>query len=406
MTAGLLPPNGSARGASSATAERLTLVVGLAIVLALIRSQPARLLPPEFGLYVLQPLLWLGLAAAATVSGPRIPRVRRRIVAVAILLGTFQVSVALGSGLVFGFSLSPYSQSLPTLLLNLLYLVSHLIGLELTRWKLLSDTRTGASGARCLPRLAAVWLIFWIACLPPGVFSGLSEPGSAFRLAGRILLPGASEGLLATYLAWSAGPVPALAYRAVVLAFEWGSPVLPNPAWPVTAFLGTVAPLLALIAVSGTATPWRQPHPVTTVAPRLSWASGLLTPGWLAVALVGIFLFWFNTGMLGFRPSLVSGSSMRPAIQPGDIVITRSVRPEQIQVGDVIRFRLGPSWVLHRVVEVRQQSGHTIFITRGDNNQALDPPVEPSQLEGRLVLLLPRAGKLAIEVNRLLRPSR
>ncbi|NPV08270.1 MAG: signal peptidase I [Anaerolineae bacterium] len=368
---------------------------------ALIQWRALTLLPPEFSLYVFQPVLWLGLAAAAALAGPPLPRTDPRHLLLALLGGAFQVSLLLLSGLLFGFGPSPYAQSLPALALNFTYLGSHLLALELTRWRLLASPAAGPRTPRDarLLCLASVWLVLWLASLPPGFRAGLIEPGSAFRLTGRVLLPAASESLLATYLACSAGPVPALAYRAILAAFEWASPLLPNPAWPVTAFVGTIAPLLALLAAAGAHSPRRQRS--SPLAPRALSLSG----GWLTIALVALFLLWFNTGLLGFRPSLISGSSMSPTIHPGDIAITQAIRPEQVQVGDVIRFRLGSSWVLHRVVEVRASSGHPVFLTRGDNNEALDPPVEASQLEGRLILVVPRLGRPAIELSRLLHPQ-
>lgn len=410
MTTRLFLSPGPVRAAHSLLrVEQLTLVAGLALVLALTHSYPVSLLPPEFGLYVLQPLLWLGLAAAAIASGPALPSASHASLATAGLAGAFQVSAMLIAGLLLGFSLSPYSQALPVLVLNLLYLGTRLLGLELTRWRLLAglSTTRPASGLRLFARLASVWLIFWLASLPAGLLSALSETTSAFSLTGRVLLPAASESLLATYLAWVGGPWPALVYRATLCAFGWVSPILPNPTWPVTALLGTLAPLLALLAVHGAqSASWRPLHPSASPGRPLAIPASLsLSCGWLGVALVALALFWFNTGLLGIRPSLVTGSSMYPTIHPGDIAITRTVGPEEIQTGDIIRFRLGPSWVLHRVVEVRREAGSLVFITQGDNNEALDPPVQTSQLDGKLVLLVPRAGKLALELGRLLHPA-
>jgi signal peptidase len=62
---------------------------------------------------------------------------------------------------------------------------------------------------------------------------------------------------------------------------------------------------------------------------------------------------------------------MAPAIESGDVVVTRLVRPTAAQPGDIVTFqdssRQG-DLVTHRVVEVRRESDRVSFVTRGDAN--------------------------------------
>jgi signal peptidase len=57
-------------------------------------------------------------------------------------------------------------------------------------------------------------------------------------------------------------------------------------------------------------------------------------------------------------------------IHPGDMIVVRRAEKADIEVGDVITFRVGGHLVTHRVVEVRD--GGNQFITRGDANRADD----------------------------------
>ncbi|HEV8682132.1 MAG TPA: signal peptidase I [Actinomycetota bacterium] len=74
---------------------------------------------------------------------------------------------------------------------------------------------------------------------------------------------------------------------------------------------------------------------------------------------------------LGFRALVVRSGSMAPAIESGDVVVTRLVRPTAAQPGDIVTFqdssRQG-DLVTHRVVEVRRESDRVSFVTRGDAN--------------------------------------
>ncbi|MBS7609690.1 signal peptidase I [Candidatus Bathyarchaeota archaeon] len=63
--------------------------------------------------------------------------------------------------------------------------------------------------------------------------------------------------------------------------------------------------------------------------------------------------------------------SMEPNIQVGDLVVIKGVKPSEVQVGDIIVFRTGlpppTDRVIHRVVEISNESGKLYFTTQGDN---------------------------------------
>jgi signal peptidase len=94
-------------------------------------------------------------------------------------------------------------------------------------------------------------------------------------------------------------------------------------------------------------------------------------------------MLWFNTGLFGIRPNLVSGSSMAPALNPGDIVVLRPVEPASIQVGDIIRVVQAGTPILHRVIEIRDEGGIREYVTQGDANNVPDRPVSADQIDGR-----------------------
>ena len=100
---------------------------------------------------------------------------------------------------------------------------------------------------------------------------------------------------------------------------------------------------------------------------------------------------------LGYKPFIVLSGSMEPAIQTGDLIVTRSVAPEKIQVGDVISFREEENVVVsHRVTEIDHEGGLS-FLTKGDANVGTDPgKVEPEQIEGLFKWRVAGVGRFAI----------
>jgi signal peptidase len=123
---------------------------------------------------------------------------------------------------------------------------------------------------------------------------------------------------------------------------------------------------------------------------------------WLIVGVLAAGVIWLNNGALGIQPSLISGNSMNPVLYPGDIVITRVISPEKIQVGDIIRFHRDRIHVVHRVMEVQNNNATLVFITRGDNNNVDDSPVMANQLEGKVILAIPKIGWIGILFRRAL----
>ena len=212
---------------------------------------------------------------------------------------------------------------------------------------------------------------------------------------GETLLPGLSESLLASFLVFTGGPIASLVYRGFVHGFEWISPILPHMQWTVAAFLGTVVPALGLVLLRGVLVSDTDEDESET-----EQAGGIST-SWVVVSITAVAMLWFNAGLFGVRPTIVSGLSMKPALEVGDLVVTREVDPEMIEVGDIIQFRRGGDFILHRVVEVEATKNEVFFVTRGDANNVNDDPVLEGAIVGKVILVIPKLGWLGI-VPRLL----
>lgn len=100
--------------------------------------------------------------------------------------------------------------------------------------------------------------------------------------------------------------------------------------------------------------------------------------------------------VFGITSMSVLTGSMRPYLQPGDMIVDRVVKPEEIMAGDIITYKVGSSIVTHRVVEVLEDSGKLLFVTRGDVNNTDDgKPITEDQLIGKLIFKIPYGGYVA-----------
>ena len=110
---------------------------------------------------------------------------------------------------------------------------------------------------------------------------------------------------------------------------------------------------------------------------------------WVALAIAVVLLWPPGLGGL-FGGVIVSGHSMEPTLEPGDLAIT--MRTDRAEVGDVVVFQPGAeprARVIHRVVGV---DGETLQL-RGDNNDWDDPfDVVQDDVMGKMILQVPHVG--------------
>ena len=85
----------------------------------------------------------------------------------------------------------------------------------------------------------------------------------------------------------------------------------------------------------------------------------------------------------------VVGSSMLPAIWPGDILAIRPCGIAEAAVGDIVLFSRQRRLFAHRVVS---RCGDCL-LTQGDGVPEPDPPVKPGELIGRVFEIV-RRGKV------------
>jgi hypothetical protein len=84
----------------------------------------------------------------------------------------------------------------------------------------------------------------------------------------------------------------------------------------------------------------------------------------------------------------MSTSSMWPALSPGDRVIVRLARVDELRTGDIVIRKAADSYIAHRLLGRRD----TRLLTKGDNALTADPAWEAGELIG-VVVAVERAGQ-------------
>lgn len=319
-----------------------------------------------------------------------------RISLAAASVSLLHVLLLLNLGLFTGFGRSPYSSAPLPLLLNALLAFSTLLGMELSRAYLAKSL----GKRRPFLALGSLTLLYTFLGLTLARLLSLRSPLEVTKFLGTGFLPLLAENLLATYLAFLGGPLASLAYRLPLTSFWWFCPILPRLPWGVEALLGVMVPTVGFFLINLYTSPF--------TLRRLGFLSrqegfGLRRPqarGLILASVLCVVMVWASTGLLGLRVTTVLSGSMSPSLQVGDLVMVREVPASSVRPGDVILFGREGVPVLHRVVEVRQESRGWSFLTKGDANSSPDStPVSSSQLLGKMVLQIPKAGWVILGVK-------
>lgn len=381
------------------------LVFGLVTGVYLLQNFALPLISKGFlATYLGRPILW-GLLAVFILRLPRQRALgkrslRRILVKIGLGVGILQVYLTIVAGFMEGFGDSPNSFTLRGIIVNVVFVFSNLIAMELSRAWLLN--RWGRKATFSLPVFIA--LFFSFIYLSWSQIPKLNSDLETFtRFLGSEFLPLFMENYLASYLALWGGVWPAVAYRAVLEGFSWFSPVLPNLNWALKALAGTVVPIVAIVVIeegllSNMAIPGK---------PRSNSEQGLI--GWLLLSVFTVLGIWFSLGVFPFQPTAIVSGSMRPTFDVGDIVIVARRNPQLLKVGDIIQFRGEESSIptVHRIISTKDEGGTKLFVTKGDANNGPDRmPVPPENVTGTVIFTVPKAGWVPISIRQLFSEGR
>ena len=101
-----------------------------------------------------------------------------------------------------------------------------------------------------------------------------------------------------------------------------------------------------------------------------------------------------------FNAYVVLSGSMLPEIAIKDIVVTKKVPAEDLEIGDIITFispdtRYGGISITHRILDKSydESLGSYTYRTKGDNNNVADTALVPNNnILGKVILKIPKLG--------------
>lgn len=296
------------------------------------------------------------------------------------------IIMSLIAGFFDGVGKSPYDHSLMGILQNSIIIGSALVGQELVRDYVLKST-LGRESKWPIPLM--IGLMTFIN-LPLVQLTNMTGSQDVMIFVANIFLPTLSENMLATYLVVYAGPVASVIYLGLVEAFEWLSPILPDLSWLTKGMIGMSVPIGALIMIS-------QAYMKLTGHFKAYREKETKVYEWLPVTVTCVLIIWFMVGVFPIYPSAIATGSMKPGINPGDVVLVKKLQDradiEALQIGDIIQFKKESILVNHRIIDIVEEDGEMKYRTKGDNNSAQDADlVVAEDIKGTIVQVIPKIG--------------
>ncbi len=115
----------------------------------------------------------------------------------------------------------------------------------------------------------------------------------------------------------------------------------------------------------------------------------------ISYVLIAIYGVLVIPKVFGITPVVVLSGSMEPTYSVGDLLYYKKVDRE-LEIGDVITYRLDDALVTHRIVDIQGSE----YITQGDANEARDlNPVLQDSIVGIPVFSIPMIGYYIYFVN-------
>lgn len=81
----------------------------------------------------------------------------------------------------------------------------------------------------------------------------------------------------------------------------------------------------------------------------------------------------------------VTGNSMFPLLQSGDVVVVEKCSPADLKPGNVVGVKIGSTWVAHRLLKITARHGNITLLTKGDTCKFRDPELPVEKYIGKVI---------------------
>lgn len=301
-------------------------------------------------------------------------------------------------GLLFGFTKSPYSHKIITLLKNIWRIIVPVIALEYIR----SITICNNSNNKFI--IITFTLLLFVIELNLNTFiKNISISEDAFKYVSQTVIPLFATEMLCTYLCLKGSYKLSLPYRIILNAITIFSPVFPDIDWFASGIIGVLFPAIIFLLYK---------YDYQKKNRRIS-RRDLKKQNPIVYVPIFIILIIFGAFMLGlfkYEPIAIVSNSMDPVFNRGDVVVLRKVNKtnlNKLKKYDIIIYSIDKQLVAHRVINKKEEKGKLYFKTKGDANISPDLKwVKEDQIVGKYEFHIKYVGYPSVWLNDLFKKQK
>lgn len=301
-------------------------------------------------------------------------------------------------GLLFGFTKSPYSHKIITLLKNIWRIIVPVIALEYIR----SITICNNSNNKFI--IITFTLLLFVIELNLNTFiKNISISEDAFKYVSQTVIPLFATEMLCTYLCLKGSYKLSLPYRIILNAITIFSPVFPDIDWFASGIIGVLFPAIIFLLYK---------YDYQKKNRRIS-RRDLKKQNPIVYVPIFIILIIFGAFMLGlfkYEPIAIVSNSMDPVFNRGDVVVLRKVNKtnlNKLKKYDIIIYSIDKQLVAHRVINKKEEKGKLYFKTKGDANISPDLKwVKEDQIVGEYEFHIKYVGYPSVWLNDLFKKQK
>ena len=344
------------------------------------------IIPGDFS-NIIKPLSWIFLAIITYITIPKqtkkydfkINDIRQ----FALIGSLIFIILFFSSGMVIGYSNSPFNRTLIGFLKNFWFLGVVLIFQEYVRAKFV-----GASSKKNL-KFVFIYVTLFFALIELNIQADILRINS-FDAFLRFLITDFTTIIITSsfisYLAYKDGFVSALLYRLPITIVFLISPVFPANVFIVLFLIETLIPFIIYLKIS-------KLYEGNIAFLQREKASFMQILGKISFLCLLVLMVSFSIGLFPVSPIVIATNSMYPTIERGDIVVKDEVDINDVKIGDIIVYDLNGTSIIHRVIEINRSIDGVFLVAKGDNNRSPDALyIQEEQIRGKIITTIPKAG--------------
>lgn len=265
-------------------------------------------------------------------------------------------------GLITGYNTLPYRRDFIGLVTNILVYITVIFFQEYIRQILIN--RSGNKKI-ILIIITGIFAIINIISLSYGM--KLIAIEDIFKLSFTIIIAEIAKSMLLSYLTYKADFIPAIIYSISLQIVSYIMPITPDLNWFLEGTFKLLLPFIIFIICNNF---YIKKEKIKSRRAKITIS---LSP--LLVVLIPTIIL--VSGVFKYQIIAVASNSMVPVYSRGDAIIFEKLtenEKEELKEGDIIVFKKDKANILHRIEKIEiTPSGKRKYITKGDNNNSLDP---------------------------------